>query len=244
MKPFLLIATRAEDETADSEYDQFLRFGGLEENELHRVRLEAAPMPDINLDNYSGVIVGGSPFTGAVPQESKSAVQVRCELEIGALLDRIVPADFPFLGACYGVGTLGRHQGGTIDFTYGESIAAVTLTKTAEGLRDPLLKDIPDQFSGYVGHKEACSTLPSNATLLVTADACPVQMFRIKNNLYGTQFHPELDVPGIIERINIYKDAGYFPAETLNEVIEEVSTYDVTDSNRIIRNFVERYARS
>jgi GMP synthase (glutamine-hydrolysing) len=46
VKPFLLLATRAEDVAADAEYRSFLRFGGLAEDELRRVRLEADPMPE------------------------------------------------------------------------------------------------------------------------------------------------------------------------------------------------------
>ena len=65
MLPFLLLAARAEDAAADDEYDAYLRYGGLEERELRRVRLEAAPLPDLDLADYSGVIVGGSPFTSS-----------------------------------------------------------------------------------------------------------------------------------------------------------------------------------
>jgi len=53
--PFLLLATRVEDEAADDEYAGMLRCAGLEEHQLHRVRLEAAPMPAIDLDRYAGV---------------------------------------------------------------------------------------------------------------------------------------------------------------------------------------------
>ena len=38
--------------------------------------------------------------------------------------------------------------------------------------------------------------LPPTAVLLATSPRCPVQMFRVKQNLYATQFHPELDVRG------------------------------------------------
>ncbi|MDQ4137856.1 MAG: glutamine amidotransferase, partial [Actinomycetota bacterium] len=44
MKPFLLLATRAEERAADEEYEAFLRFGGLRESELRRVRLEQRPL--------------------------------------------------------------------------------------------------------------------------------------------------------------------------------------------------------
>ena len=47
MKPFLLLATRAEDLPADEEYALFLRFTGLSEEHLVRRRLEAEPLGEI-----------------------------------------------------------------------------------------------------------------------------------------------------------------------------------------------------
>ena len=85
--------------------------------------MEAGPLPVLDLADYSGVIVGGSPFTSSDPAGQKSEAQHRVERELSALLDRIVADDFPFLGACYGVGTLGLHQGAVIDRTYGEAWA-------------------------------------------------------------------------------------------------------------------------
>lgn len=244
MKPFLLIATRAEDKAADDEFDQILRFGNLSASDVHRVRLEQAPMPALDLDDYSGIIVGGSPFTGSEPEETKSATQIRVEAEIATLLDEVVDRDFPFLGACYGVGTLGRHQGAVIDFTYSEPVGGTTIHVTDAGRDDPLLADIPRQFSAFVGHKEAVRHLPDHAVLLATSAACPVQMFRIRTNLYGTQFHPELDADGIATRIRIYKNAGYFAPEEADTLIRAASQWDVTCANRIIANFTARYARS
>ncbi len=81
MKPFLLLATRAEDAAADGEYEALLRLGGLAPDELVRVRLEAGPMPSLSLADFSGVIVGGSPFTTSDPDEQKSDVQRRVEAE-------------------------------------------------------------------------------------------------------------------------------------------------------------------
>lgn len=243
MKPFLLIATRAEDKAADDEYAQILRYGNLEESDLHRLRLEQAPMPKISLDDYSGIIVGGSPFTGSEPQDTKSETQVRVESEISRLLDDVVEQDFPFLGACYGVGTLGSHQGATIDYTYGEAVGGTTIRVTEEGKTDPLLEGVPHTFSAYVGHKEAVRVLPSHALLLATSENCPVQMFRIKNNLYGTQFHPELDPDGIATRIRIYKNAGYFAPEEAYSLIAQTAQWDVSSAHRIISNFTARYAR-
>ena len=243
MKPFLLVATRAEDDAADEEYASFLRFGSLAEEQLHRVRLEKEPMPPVNLADYSGIIVGGSPFNSSDPEESKSAVQLRVEAELGQLLDDVVARDFPFFGACYGVGTLGRHQGGTVDRTYGEPIGPVEIRLTAEGRRDPLLDGVPERFSAYVGHKEAVAQLPPHAVNLAGSATCPVQMFRIKSNLYATQFHPELDVAGLLTRISVYRHAGYFPPEEAETVMAAVRGSAVHVPPQVLANFTARYAR-
>jgi GMP synthase (glutamine-hydrolysing) len=244
VKPFLLLATRAEDVAADGEYDAVLRYGGLEPENLHRVRLERDPMPAIDLDDYSGIIVGGGPFNSSDPETSKSATQRRVETEFAALLDEVVPRDFPFLGACYGVGTLGVHQGGVIDRTYGEPVGPTVITLTPEGIADPLLAGLPSSFDALVGHKEAVRALPPRAVLLASSADCPVQMFRIGSNLYATQFHPELDVPGIRERIEVYRDHGYFEPDEYEEVLERASSRQIVHPHRILRAFVERYART
>ncbi|WP_434811669.1 glutamine amidotransferase [Microbacterium sp. bgisy189] len=243
MKPFLLLATRAEDVPADEEYELFLRYSGLDRRDLVRVRLEAGPMPEIDLDDYSGIFVGGGPFNASDPDEKKSAVQHRVEAEFGALLDRVVAEDFPFLGACYGIGTLGVHQGAVIDRTHAEPISVVEVSRTVVGADDPLLAGLPDQFTAFVGHKEAVTVLPPTATLLATSAACPVQMFRVGQHVYATQFHPELDVEGITTRIHAYADYGYFAADEKHLTLEAVRRLPVTHTGSILRRFVERYAR-
>ena len=243
MKPFLLLATRAEDDAADEEYASFLRFGGLAEDQLHRVRLESAPLPPVDLADYSGVIVGGGPFNSSDPEDTKSAVQLRVEAEMGKLLDDVVARDFPFLGACYGVGTLGRHEGAVVDRSFGEPVGPVDITLTSEGRKDPLLEGIPDRFAAYVGHKEAVAQLPPHAVNLAGSVTCPVQMFRVKTNLYATQFHPELDVAGLLTRISVYRNAGYFPPEEAETVMDAVRGSAVHIPPQILANFTARYAR-
>lgn len=243
MRPFLLLTTRPEDLLARAEAASFQRYCGLAADELRWVRLEDSPLGHVDLDEFSGVMLGGSPFNTAIPEAFKSDTQRRVEHEIGALLDRMVPADFPFLGACYGVGTLAAHQGGTLDETYGEPAAAIEIQVTDEGRRDPLLAGVGESFTAFVGHKEACSVLPPNATLLASSAACPVQMFRIGENLYGTQFHPELDVDDFHSRITVYKDAGYFPPDEFQRVHDSAVGARTAAAHRILANFARRYGR-
>jgi GMP synthase (glutamine-hydrolysing) len=243
VRPFLLLSTRAEDPAADGEYAAFLRCTGLEPDQLHRIRVEAGPLPDLRLDDWSGIFLGGGPFNSSDPAEAKSAVQHRVERELAALLDQVVERDHPFFGACYGIGTLGVHQGGVVDRTYAEPVSAVRVQLTAEGAADPVLAGMAGEFEAFVGHKEACRVLPAGAVLLATSAACPVQMFRLKQNVYATQFHPELDVPGILTRVRVYQHAGYFPPEELEELIARLTPAVVTEPGRMLATFATRYAR-
>lgn len=243
MKPFVLLATRAEDAPADEEYALFLRYAGLAENELVRVRLESERMPPLDLDELSGIFVGGGPFNASDPHEMKSAAQQRVESDFQTLLSDVVDRDFPFFGACYGIGTVGAYLGATIDGTYREPISVVPVTLTDEGAADPLLAGMPATFEAFVGHKEAIRQLPSSATLLASSPTAPVQMFRAGANVYATQFHPELDVEGITTRIHAYANHGYFAADEIQLTLDAVRRAPVSHPSRILRNFVERFAR-
>jgi GMP synthase (glutamine-hydrolysing) len=243
VKPFLLLATRAEDEAADSEYAAFLRYTGLDEPMLRRVRLEKRPLGPVELDQWSGILLGGGPFNASDDVSTKSAVQLRVEDEMRALLDEVLDRDFPLLGACYGIGVIGTHRGGTVDRTYSEPIGRVLVTLTPEGRTDPLLADLPESFEAFVGHKEAIRDLPRDAVHLASSPACPVQAFRLGQNVYATQFHPELDIDGLCTRIDVYKHAGYFEPSQAETVKAMARAGHVVEPPKMLRAFVQRYAR-
>lgn len=242
MRPFLLLAIRADDAAADNEYESFLAFSGLAESGLRRLRLEQRPLGNLELADWSGIFLGGGPYNASDPEERKSPVQRRVEADLRGLLDRVITADFPFLGACYGIGALGGHQGAMVDRRYAEPVGPVTITLTPAGRQDPLLGGLPGTFEAFAGHKEAISRLPRHAVLLASSLWCPVQAFRIGRHVYATQFHPELDAAGLCTRIDVYKHAGYFPPEQADELKAVACRARVTHPPAIVRRFVQRYA--
>ena len=244
MKPFLLLAIRAEDAAADNEYDSFLTLAGLEESELRRVRLERRALGAVDLRDWSGILLGGGPFNYTDPEELKTPVQRRVETDLHVLLDRVVRADFPFLGACYGIGALGRQQGAVLDRRFSEPVGLVEITLTPQGRRDPLLGPLPAAFEAFTGHKEAISRLPGRAALLASSAGCPVQAFRVGANVYATQFHPELDVAGLCTRVEVYKHAGYFEPGQADEIKAQAARSQITWPPEILRGFVGRYGQN
>ncbi len=243
MKPFLFLGIRPEDVAADDEYAAVLRCAALDEPQVRRVRLEQQSLGSVDLDAYSGVILGGGPFQVSDPEDGKSLVQRRVESELSALLDLIVERDFPFLGACYGIGTLGRHHGAVVDRTFGEPVGGVWIDVTEAGQADPLFRVAGETFGAYVGHKEAIRSLPSTATVLARSSACPVQAFRVRSRVYATQFHPELDLDGLVTRVQIYRHAGYFEPDQADVVIAEARASGVDSTPNLIGRFAELFAR-
>lgn len=242
MKPFLLLATRDHDKAARDEYESVRKHAGLERDQLVHLRVEAGPLPRLLLQDYSGAFLGGSPFN--ISDAQKSDLQLRVEADIRNVVDQIVDADFPFLGMCYGIGTVTAHLGGVVDRTYGEGLGAIEVTLTDGAADDPLLDGIPPSFFAFVGHKEACNGAPPGVTLLATGEACPVQMYRHGSNVYVTQFHPELDVTDLEQRMHIYRNAGYFHPDDFDILIDMARSSGVREHpHRLLRNFVTQYAR-
>lgn len=242
-KPFLILQLRPETEASDDEFAAILRKGGLEEADARRIRMDRERLPeDIDLDEFSGVIVGGGPGCVSDDPAQKTEIEARIEHDVLGLMPKVTERDFPFLGCCYGIGILGAHlQGDVSKRAYGEAVGTSACEVTADGKADALLAGVPTAFDAFVGHKEALQDLPEGCVHLVRSDACPYQMLRYGRHVYATQFHPEADADGFETRIRIYRDRGYFPPEDAGALIDMCRAADVFAPEMILRNFVQRY---
>lgn len=240
MKPFLILQLRPETEAADDEFQAFLKFGKLQPDEVHRIRLDQADVPQgLDLADYSGVIVGGGPGCISDDPATKSEMDAKIEQACLALMPDIIRDDVPFMGCCYGIGILGHSLGAEISKKrWGEVAGTADCEAVAD---DPLTEGLTGSWQAFVGHKEALQDLPEGAVHLVTSPTCRYQMIRYGQNVYATQFHPEADAAGFENRINIYKHKGYFPPEDADRLIAMCRASDVTVPEEILRRFVDRY---
>lgn len=241
---FVMISSREQEVLAHNERQALLGFTGLTEHELRWVRLEHEPFPALKLDEWDGIILCGSRFDSSAPEESKSDWQLAVEAGLRELYGRVLEADFPFLGLCYGMGTLNTYLGGVVDSTYAEEISAPELTLTDEGQRDPLLTGVAPKFRAYVGHHEAITELAPGLVTLVSGKQAPIQMIRAGKNVYATQFHPELDQAAIELRIDIFSDAGYYPLEERARIEAGVRGVNTRSAHRVLRNFAQLHQES
>lgn len=242
-KPMLILQLRPEDTIADSEYACILKYGQLVASATHRIRIEKQGIPEhLDIDDYAAIIVGGSPFDISTFADRKSAIQKKIEFDFIRLFDQVVPRDIPFLGCCSGNGLLGSYLGVDISTRYGEAVGCATIDLTEAGRQDKLLAGFPDRFDVLLGHKEACDVTPKGAVLLATGSNCPVQMFRVGQNVYATQFHPEGDAEEFVLRINAYKHHGYFEPHEAEKLKAAVSEKPTPYGQEILKRFVASYA--
>ncbi|WP_377190128.1 glutamine amidotransferase [Ruegeria meonggei] len=243
MKRFLILQLRPETEASDAEYASILDKAGLTPDQTHRIRLDCEELPNaLDVTDYAGVIVGGGPGCVSDDPATKSPVDARVEAAIMGLMPQITAQDHPFMGCCYGLGVLAAHLGGDVSKDqFGEPVGPSTCHLTQDGARDPLTAGLNPTFDAFVGHKEAVQTLPDGCVHLLASDPCPFQMIRWGQNVYATQFHPEADARDFEQRINIYKNFGYFPPEDAQKLIDFCHSAEVTQPGEILRRFAQRY---
>ena len=242
MKKILILQMRPENDAADSEFEAILRVGEINRAQVHRIKVGEFDGPELDLNDYAAIIAGGSPYDISTPTEEKSQVQNHIEAFFNQLFDKVFALDFPFLGACSGNGLLGNYCGTSISRKYAEPVGGVAINITEEGKNDPLLLGLPREFTAFVGHKEACDDVPQGAVLLATSSSCPVQMFRIKQNIYATQFHPEADTEEFINRVITYKNYGYFPSEEAEKLVATIRGVETPVAKEILKRFIVTYS--
>jgi GMP synthase (glutamine-hydrolysing) len=242
MKPFLILQLREEDDAADNEFEAILNYGQLKESDVHRIRMEKESFAEIDPENYSGVLVGDGPSNVSDEEVDKPDYQKRFEKELDGLYDYIFENDMPYLGSCYGFGSIIKYTGGVISKErYAEDVGFVEIEMNINKNQDVMLKDLPERFTAFCGHEEACQVISEGAVLLGSSSTCPAQMIRFRNNIYATQFHCELEAAGIAERILIYKYHGYFDPDSANDLIEKTKNINVEVPQLILKRFVDRY---
>ncbi len=135
------------------------------------------------LDGYAVVMVGGSE-EGHVAEPDDPPWVSR---EIAFVRD-VLARGTPFLGICMGcqilAGACGGKVGGHPDGLCELGFFPVHPTQEGASL-------FRDSRYFYQAHYEGVMTLPEGAVLLATGENFPVQAFRVADNAYGVQFHPD-----------------------------------------------------
>ncbi|MBD97786.1 glutamine-hydrolyzing GMP synthase [bacterium] len=127
-------------------------------------------------ESVKGIILSGGPHS-VTDKDS-----LTCD-------SRILNADIPILGICYGLQLMIHHHGGSVTAghsrEYGES----------QLLHQPheLFNDIPTETTAWMSHGDSVQTIPPNFESIGRTTTCEfAAIAHEKKAWYGLQFHPEV----------------------------------------------------
>lgn len=234
MVSVLLVSPRQGAEVSAAEYQDVARATGLTEEELHQRMLDSPTAELGEIEDFDGIIVGGSPLHMTSISAAEAAWQHRVHEEF----DRLIASPIPTMFLCYGTGYVAQAGGGAVGLSHPEVPGTTRVELTSAGLSDPLTANLPPTFTSLTGHTENVLRVGPQAVVLATGPTCPVQMLRANRSTWACQFHPDLDVPGIAVRMSFYTNHGYFDPKAYSSIVGSLEGVDTTASNSILRNFI------
>ncbi len=150
------------------------------------------PDAEPDIDGYQGIVVLGGPMNvDQVDQHSHLATEVR-------LLQRAIDRDIPILGICLGAQLIAKALGAKVVPSREKEIGWYEVSPTPEAATDPLLRNFGASEQIFQWHGDTFA-IPDGAVRLASSNGCDNQAFRYRDNVYGFQFHMEVD-PSLIER--------------------------------------------
>lgn len=155
------------------------------------------PLPE-DLDGWDGVFFLGGPMAA---YDDGGFPTARHEIE---LIKKGIEADKPVLGICLGSQLIARAAGAPVYAGQQKEIGWSTVSKTKAAENDPLFTGLPLTIPVFQWHGDTFD-LPGGAVLLAGNKIYPNQAFRLKNNIYGLQFHVEVSLDMVQEWLREYQ---------------------------------------
>lgn len=118
--------------------------------------------------------------------------------DVEELLRRIVAAESPYVGICFGHQLLAQALGGLVERSpYGWGVGVKDYEVSA---RRSWMTPEMSQISLIGSHQDQVVRLPDEAVLLFRSDYCPLGGFAIGNRAWTLQVHPEF-IPALADHL-------------------------------------------
>lgn len=140
----------------------------------------------LNINDYCALVVlGGAQGV----YEVDKYVYLQDEI---ALTRKFIDGDKPIIGLCLGAQILATALGGTVSPNQQKEIGWHDIELTEEATQDDLMLMHPKLAKAFHFHGDFF-TLPAGCVNLAKSELTESQLFRYRDNVYGFQFHAEID---------------------------------------------------
>lgn len=198
--------------------------------------------PEVLLEKYDGVIIGGSgefDLHSDTPAEPKVVRAREILTRLTPMIEHMIKQDFPLLGICFGHQLIGEARGGEVTSDPSQKkVGSYEVQLTEAGKTDYLFSDLPSAFTAQYGHHNSLTRLPRGATLLASSTVCKFSALRYSAHIYTTQFHPELSRKDVVFKLE--NSPGYLPEQGSSAV----PILDSPEASRVIPLFIEKIVTS
>ena len=150
------------------------------------VRPTREKLPDIG--EWSAVMITGS--AACLPDRYEgNGLREGWTIELIAWIRKVVDADIPVLGVCFGHQIIGAAFGGGVRKA---DVPEVGFQRIHVVGSDPLLDGLRPSFLCFVSHEDEISEA-GGLDVLAYSDACAIHAVRVPNRkVWGVQFHTEM----------------------------------------------------
>jgi GMP synthase (glutamine-hydrolysing) len=193
------------------QHESFEAFGTLdpllkrEGIRIRYVNFERNPEAIPSLDGYDGLILMGG-YMGVY--ESLIYQHLKVEMQ---LIEEALRRGMPILGICLGSQILAHVLGAEVRKHSEREMGWVPVHLTDQGKADPIFSHFGSSEVLFQSHGDTFD-IPSSANHLAFSEVCHGQAFRYGENVYGFQFHIEIDRPTIGHWIEMPENQEIFAA--------------------------------
>ncbi len=143
-----------------------------------------------SLDGYDGLVILGGPMS---VNDSHRLAHLTTEMK---LIEAALRRNLPVLGICLGSQLIAKTLGANVYPNREKEIGWYDVAPTDEAEDDPLLTAFEKSEKIFQWHGETFD-MPRSSRHLAFSSRCAHQAFRYGQNVYGLQFHLEVDEPMI-----------------------------------------------
>lgn len=157
---------------------------------IRYVNFARHPDAEPSLDGYDGMVILGGPMS---VNDAHRLPHLNTEMR---LIEQALQRDLPVLGICLGAQLIAKTLGARVYANGEKEIGWYDVSPTDHGEADPLLAEFGESEKIFQWHGETFD-IPRSGLHLAFSSLCAHQAFRYGANVYGFQFHLEVDEPMI-----------------------------------------------